>query len=42
MRFNGDFHYLLQRRPAPPQGQLFVSADPDLGEDSQLYRDFRD
>jgi len=33
-------YYKGRRRP--PKVTLFVSTDPHLGEESQLYKDFRD
>ena len=35
-------HYYGGRRRRPPKVGLFVSTDPHLGEESQLYRDFKD
>jgi hypothetical protein len=34
-------YYKGQRR-RPPKVTLFVSTDPHLGEESELYKDFRD
>lgn len=34
--------YYGGRRRRPPKVGLFVSTDPHLGEESQLYRDFKD
>jgi hypothetical protein len=35
-------HYYGGRRRRPPRVDLFVSTDPALVEESQLYRDFKD
>jgi hypothetical protein len=35
-------HYYGRRRRRPPKVDLFVSTDPHLGEESQLYKDFKD
>lgn len=34
--------YYKGHRRRPPKITLFVSTDPHLGEESQLYQDFRD
>ena len=35
-------HYYGGRRRRPPRVGLFVSTNPHLGEESQLYKDFKD
>jgi len=35
-------HYYGGRTRRPPKVDLFVSTDPQLGEESQLYGDFKD
>lgn len=35
-------HYYGSRRRRPPKVRLFVSTNPHLGEESQLYRGFKD